>query len=210
MFSKGVIIYVDKLGQCIPIRNVLQTLWIWFITYSREDDIIAREATHVHIMVEGQDTYKAEMDIGKPQSITKAGVCLNAQIFLNVPICLMRHTTIRKRKRIYLRDNGNLHESSMKLGINKHLDNKTLNRIGCVPMLHGWGTHESPKRVFNAVLFTNEVIEISSSLLSHDSLMGLLLEGLRNGKTRLLRRRISGLLWISIIEVQLLSSNAGG
>ncbi|KAF6140236.1 hypothetical protein GIB67_000284 [Kingdonia uniflora] len=166
MFSKGAIIYVDKLGQYIPIRRVLRTLWIWFMTYSGEDDIIAREATHAHIMVEGQDTYKAEVDIGKPQSITKAGACLNAQIFLNVPICLMR--------------------------------------------LHGWGTHESPKRVFDAVLFTNEVTEISSSLLSHDSLMGLLLEGLRKGKTRLLRRRINGLLWISRIEVQLLSSNAGG
>ncbi|KAF6165508.1 hypothetical protein GIB67_015831 [Kingdonia uniflora] len=92
--------------------------------------------------------------------------------------------------------------------VEDNIKQKVYTQEGKISRLYGWGTHESPKRVFDAVLFTNEVTEISSSLLNHDSLMGLLLEG--KGKTRLLRRRISGLLWISRIEVQLLSFNAGG
>ncbi|KAF6142726.1 hypothetical protein GIB67_018437 [Kingdonia uniflora] len=84
--------------------------------------------------------------------------------------------------------------------VEDNIKQKVYTQEGKISRLYGWGTHESPKRVFDAVLFTNEVTEISSSLLSHDSLMGLLLEGLRKGKTRLLRRRIRGLLWISRIE----------
>ncbi|KAI3847711.1 hypothetical protein MKX03_004578 [Papaver bracteatum] len=60
--------------------------------------------------------------------------------------------------------------------------------------LHVWGIRESPRRVFDAVLFSNEVdllqvrhwcslvTKMRSNLLRIGSLMGLLDEGFRNGE----------------------------